>query len=96
VSDRDGEFSPDAIDRAVAEVPAESPLPFQLSLGEIRTAARNWPHLAGAPNFLLLLGSAAWTLRETFEEALRDLGRKPRTGCPRKAGPKNSPGSAGP
>jgi hypothetical protein len=73
LSDRGGRFPPDAIERAVAEVRAASPRPFQLSLGEIWTATRNRPPLGRALD-LFLLGSAAWNLRETFEEAWRDLG----------------------
>lgn len=73
LSDCGGRFPPDAIERAVAEVRAESPRPFHLSLGEIWTATRNRPHLGRALD-LFLLGSAAWNLRETFEEARRDLG----------------------
>jgi hypothetical protein len=42
-------------------------------LGEIWTAVRRRPHLARALE-LFALGSADWNLRQTFDEALRELG----------------------
>jgi hypothetical protein len=68
-----GFWDQDDVDRAVAEVRGDGARPLQISLGEIWTAARRRPHLARALE-LFALGSAAWNLRQTFDEALRELG----------------------
>ena len=51
--------------------PALSGFPW----GEIWTAARQRPHLARALD-LFALGSAAWNLRQTFDEVIRELGQQ--------------------
>ena len=51
----------------------DSARPLQISLGKIWTSARRRPHLARALD-LFALGSAAWNLRQTFEEVVRELG----------------------
>ena len=71
--DREGLWDQDEFDRAVAEVRGDGALPLKVSLGKIWTAARRRPHLARALN-LFALGSAAWNLRQTFEEVVRELG----------------------
>jgi len=63
----------DDVDRAVAEVRGDGAGPLQISLGRIWRAARQRPHLARALD-LFALGSAAWNLRQAFDEALRDIG----------------------
>jgi len=70
---REGFWDQDDVDRAVAEVRGDGARPFPVSLGKIWTAARQRPHLARALD-LFALGSAAWNLRQTFEEVVRDLG----------------------
>ena len=62
-------------DRAVAEVRGDDTRPLQVSLGKIWTVARERPHLARALDSFAL-GNAAWNLRQTFEEVVRDLGRQ--------------------
>lgn len=71
--DRDGLWDQDDVDRAIAEVRGDGARPLQVSLGKIWTAARHRPHLARALE-LFALGSTAWNLRQTFDEALRELG----------------------
>ena len=71
--DRDGRWNRDDAEHAIAEVRGGGPRPLQLPLGKIWRAARNRPHLARALD-MFALGSAAWNLRQAFEEALRDLG----------------------
>ena len=70
---REGFWDQDDFDRAVAEVRGDGARPLQVSLGKIWTAARQRPHLARALD-LFALGSAAWNLRQTFEEVVRELG----------------------
>jgi hypothetical protein len=70
---REGLWDQDDFDRAVAEVRGDGARPLQVSLGKIWTAARQRPHLARALD-LFVLGSAAWNLRQTFEEVVRELG----------------------
>ena len=70
---REGLWDQDDVDRAVAEVRRDGARPLQVSLGRIWTAARQRPHLARALD-LFALGSAAWNLRQTFEEVVRELG----------------------
>jgi len=70
---REGLWDQDEFDRAVAEVRRDGPRPLQVSLGRIWTAARQRPHLARALD-LFSLRSAAWHLRQTFEEVIRELG----------------------
>jgi hypothetical protein len=70
---REGLWDQDEFDRAVAEVRRDGPRPLHVSVGKIWTAARQRPHLARALN-LFALGSAAWNLRQTFEEVVRELG----------------------
>ena len=70
---REGVWDQDDVDRAVAEVRGDGARPLQISLGRIWRAARQRPHLARALD-LFALGSAAWNLRQAFDEALRDLG----------------------
>jgi len=71
--ERDGRWNRDDVERAVSEVRGEGPRPLQLPLGEIWKIARQRPHLARALD-LFALGSAAWNLRQAFDEALRDIG----------------------
>jgi hypothetical protein len=52
------------------------PAPSMFPLGKIWTAARRRPHLAHALD-LFALGTAAWNLRQTFEEVVRELGPQP-------------------
>ena len=73
LANREGFWDQNDLDRAVAEVRGDGARPLQISLGEIWTAARRRPHLARALD-LFALGSAAWNLRQTFDEALRELG----------------------
>ena len=75
---REGFWDQDDVDRAVAEVRGDGARPLQVSLGKIWTAARQRPHLARALD-LFALGSAAWNLRQTFEEVVRDLGPQAET-----------------
>ena len=70
---REGFWDQDVVDRAVAEVCGDGARPLQISLGRIWRAARQRPHLARALD-LFALGSAAWNLRQAFDETLRDLG----------------------
>ena len=70
---REGFWDQDEFDRAVAEVRRDGARPLQVSVGRIWTVARQRPHLARAPD-LFALGSAAWNLRQTFEEVVRELG----------------------
>jgi hypothetical protein len=70
--DRDGCWNQDNAERAISEVRGDGPRPLQLPLGKIWRVARNRPHLARALD-MFALGSAAWNLRQAFEEALRDL-----------------------
>ena len=70
---REGFWDQDDVDRAISEVRGDGTRPLQVSLGKIWTVARHRPHLARALD-LLALGSAAWNLRQTFDEALRELG----------------------
>jgi hypothetical protein len=55
--------------KSEATCPVLSTFPW----GKIWKVARHRPHLARALD-LFALGSAAWNLRQTFEEALRDIG----------------------
>jgi len=73
LANREGFWDQDDVDRAVAEVRGDGARPLQISLGETWRAARRRPHLARALD-LFALGSAAWNLRQTFDEALRELG----------------------
>ncbi len=70
---REGHWDQDDFDRAVAEVRGAGTRPLQVSLGKIWTATRQRPHLARALD-LFALGTAAWNLRQTFEEVVRELG----------------------
>ena len=70
---REGFWDQDDVDRAVAEVRGDGARPLHVSLGKIWTAARQRPHLARALD-LFALASAAWNLRQTFEEVVRELG----------------------
>ena len=70
---REGFWDEDDVDRAVAEVRGDGARPLQVSLGKIWRAARQRPHVARALN-LFAVGSAAWNLRQTFEEVVRELG----------------------
>jgi hypothetical protein len=69
---REGFWDQHDVDRAVAEVRRDGARPLQVSLGKIWTAARRRPHLARALD-LFALGSAAWNLRQTFEEVVQEL-----------------------
>jgi hypothetical protein len=71
--DRDGRWNQDDAERAISEVRGDGPRPLQLPLGKIWRAARNRHHLARALD-MFALGSAAWNLRQAFEEALQDVG----------------------
>ncbi len=71
--ERDGRWNREDVDHAVSEVRGDGPHPLQIPLGKIWKVARHRPHLARALD-LFALGSAAWNLRQTFEEALRDIG----------------------
>ena len=71
--ERDGCWNRDDVERAVSEVRGDGPRPLMLPLGEIWKVARQRPHLARALD-LFALGSAAWNLRQAFDEALRDIG----------------------
>jgi transposase InsO family protein len=70
---REGFWDQDEVDRAVPEVRRDGARPLQVSVGKIWTAARQRPHLARALD-LFARGSAAWNLRQTFEEVVRELG----------------------
>ena len=70
---REGIWDQDDVDRAVAEVKGEGSRPLQVSLGKIWAASKQRPHLARALD-QFALGSAAWNLRQAFEEVERDLG----------------------
>jgi hypothetical protein len=69
--DNEGFWDQDEVDRA--EVRGDVARPLQVSLEKIWTADRRRAHLARALD-LFALGSAAWNLRQTFEEVVRELG----------------------